>query len=91
MDPMPKKPKPRYSRPHTIKATPLPAAMHDEQVMLPDEWAALNRLSARSARRILAGPDSPDVVQLSERRVGITFAANRKWQARRIRAKAQAA
>ena len=47
------KKKPRYSKPHTIKATRLPEALSDSQVLLFDEWCQLNRLSDRGGRRIL--------------------------------------
>ena len=79
--------KPRYSKPHTIKATSLPAALSDDQVLLFGESIKLNRLSDRGGRRILAGPDAPHVVQLSTHRIGITVAANKEWQARRTRSK----
>jgi hypothetical protein len=82
---MPKKP--RYSVPHTIKATPLPTVMHDTQVMLPEEWCQLNRISPRTGRRILASGSGPAVVQISTRRFGITVASNKAWQAQRTSAR----
>ena len=69
--------KPRYSVPHTIKATPLPTVTHYTQVMLPEEWCQLNRISPRTGRRILASGSGPAVVQISTRRFGITVASNK--------------
>jgi hypothetical protein len=47
------------------------------------EWGALNSLSERQARRILASADGPVITQLSAKRRGVTVRANREWQARR--------
>jgi hypothetical protein len=55
----------------------------DDAVLLIPEWAALNTLSPRQARRILAEPGGPTVTQLSAKRRGITIRANREWQARK--------
>jgi hypothetical protein len=55
----------------------------DDACLLIPEWAALNSLSERAARRILAGPDGPTVTKLSAKRRGITIRANREWQERR--------
>jgi hypothetical protein len=75
----------RSSRPqHNTPA--LPATLHDNQVLTFKQWIALNNISARTGRRILAAPDAPIVTQLSARRVGITVANNRAWQQSRERA-----
>jgi hypothetical protein len=58
---------------------------HDNQVLTFLDWCALNRLSERTGRRILAGPNGPTVVQLSTYRIGITVGANRRWQESRER------
>jgi hypothetical protein len=55
----------------------------DDACLLIPEWAALNSLSERAARRILAGPDGPTITKLSAKRRGITSRANREWQDRR--------
>src|SRR6516165_3776788 len=57
----------------------------DDQVLTFREWCALNGIGLRTARRIIDGPDSPAIVRLSPRRIGITIRANREWQARRSR------
>jgi hypothetical protein len=49
------------------------------------EWCALNGISARTGRRILASGDGPVVTQLSARRIGITIGNNRRWQESRAR------
>ena len=68
-------------------ALDMPApALHDDAVLLFHEWCALNTLSERNGRRILAGPDGPTVTQLSARRFGITVRNNRLWQQTRERA-----
>jgi hypothetical protein len=57
----------------------------DDQVLTIREWRALNKLSARTATRILASDHGPEVLQLSPRRLGVTRRANRAWQASRVR------
>jgi hypothetical protein len=68
-----------------LRATrrPVPA---DDFVLTFQEWRALNKLSERGGRRVLAGPDGPTVTQLSARRIGITVGNNRAWQKSRERA-----
>jgi hypothetical protein len=64
----------------------LPANLNDNQVLTFKQWIALNNVSARTGRRILAAPDGPIVTRLSPRRFGITVANNRRWQQSRERA-----
>jgi hypothetical protein len=58
---------------------------HPDQVLTFIEWCRLNQFSKRTGRRILDGPNPPEVTMLSPRRIGITIAANRRWQAARTR------
>jgi len=62
------------------------AQMHPNQILTLFEWAQLNRISVRTARRIIAGGDGPVVTQLSSQRIGISVANNAAWQAARARA-----
>ena len=55
-------------------------SLADDQVLSFFEWCQLNRISERTGRRILDGPDGPTVTMLSPRRVGVTVRANREWQ-----------
>jgi hypothetical protein len=55
----------------------------DDACLLIPEWAALNSLSERQGRRILASGDGPTITKLSAKRRGITIRANREWQERR--------
>jgi hypothetical protein len=59
--------------------------MHPNQVLTLIEWCRLNRISTRTGRRIIASGNGPPVLQLSAQRIGITVAANAKWQASRAR------
>ena len=59
--------------------------LSDDQVLDFFAWCQLNRISERTGRRILASPDAPQTVQLSQRRVGVTVRANREWQHARER------
>jgi hypothetical protein len=61
------------------------AKLLDEQVLTSREWCALNGIGTRTGRRILDGPNSPEIVRLSARRIGITVRANREWQQSRSR------
>jgi hypothetical protein len=71
------------------KLAPLPIPeslkLSDDRCMTVLEWAAVCGISSRTARRILAGPDGPEIVWLSKRRIGITVKANREWQQSRAR------
>jgi hypothetical protein len=53
---------------------------NDDQVMTFREWCELNRISARTGRRILNSGIGPTVTQLSSKRIGFTIGANQKWQ-----------
>jgi hypothetical protein len=65
-------------------AAPL-AMANDNQVLTFREWCQLNRISERTGRRVLKSGNGPPVVQLSEKRIGITVGANRAWQASKAR------
>lgn len=60
---------------------------NDDQVLTFQEWKVLNKLSERTARRIIAAgpPTGPVVTQLSARCIGVTRRNNRAWQAARAR------
>jgi hypothetical protein len=61
-------------------------AEDDDAVLTFKEWCALNGVSERQGRRILAEPGGPTVTMLTEKRVGISRRANREWQQKRARA-----
>jgi hypothetical protein len=61
------------------------ATLDDYRVLSFRQWCELNGLSPATGRRILAGANGPVVTQLSERRIGVTIAANRHWQESRAR------
>jgi hypothetical protein len=61
------------------------APLLDDRVLTFRQWAALNSLGERTARRLLKSGHGPPVVQLSDRRIGITVRANREWQESRER------
>ena len=49
------------------------------------QWCALNGISPATGRRLIKSGRGPTVVQLSDRRFGITIAANAEWQSARRR------
>jgi hypothetical protein len=49
------------------------------------QWCELNGISLSTGRRILGKGNGPTIIQLSARRIGISFAANAAWQASRAR------
>lgn len=61
------------------------ATAHPNQVLTFREWCALNNISERTGRRILASGTGPVITQLSVHRVGITVGNNAAWQASRAR------
>jgi hypothetical protein len=67
----------------TNTATPASPYSHidpDDRVLTFAEWCELNRISPATGRRMIAGGDGPVVTRLSERRIGITVGANRRWR-----------
>jgi hypothetical protein len=69
-----------------LRALDAPLAMsHPYQILTLHEWAQLNRISLRTARRIIASGNGPIVTQLSSKRIGISIANNAAWQASRAR------
>jgi hypothetical protein len=60
-------------------------ATDDEAMLTFYEWIALNGLSERQGRRILAEPGGPAVTWLTDRKIGISRAANRAWLQSRSR------
>ncbi len=56
----------------------------DDRVMTLAEWYAANRISEDTGRRIIARGEI-EVIQLSERRKGITRGADKRWKAARTR------
>jgi hypothetical protein len=61
------------------------AISHDNQILTFHEWCQLNRISARTGRRILASGMGPTVTRLSPRRIGISVGNNATWQKSRER------
>ena len=61
------------------------SVQHDSQVLTFFEWCQLNRFSERTGRRVLNSGSGPVVTQLSPKRIGITVANNRAWQASKAR------
>jgi hypothetical protein len=81
-----KKPTSPSPPPWAFSALDAPLApSHPNQILTLHEWARLNRISIRTARRILASGSGPTVTQLSTKRVGISIANNALWQASKAR------
>jgi hypothetical protein len=55
-------------------------AADDDRVMTFAQWIELNGLSRATGRRILQQGKGPKVLQLSDRRIGIRYGDNRRWQ-----------
>jgi hypothetical protein len=67
----------------TNTATPASPYSHidpDDRVLTFAEWCELNRISPATGRRIISTGAGPVVTRLSERRIGITVGANRRWR-----------
>jgi hypothetical protein len=61
-------------------------ALDDQRVMTIPQWAEVNGFSIWTAQRLIKAGKGPKITQISDRRIGITVANNRKWQAARERA-----
>ena len=62
-------------------------AIDADAILTFNEWIALNRLSERQGRRILAASGGPVVTKLTDRKIGISRRANRAWLESRARAR----
>jgi hypothetical protein len=60
-------------------------ATDDDLVLSLKEWAALNGISTRQARRIIAAGSGPIVTRISQHRIGVTRRHDREWKASRVR------
>jgi hypothetical protein len=60
-------------------------ASDDDAVLTFKEWCAVNGISDRQGRRILASGDGPVVTRISDRRIGISRRNNRAWLESRSR------
>jgi predicted DNA-binding transcriptional regulator AlpA len=61
-----------------------------DKVLSVKEWAKLADISERTAYELIERGDSPPVVQLGERRIGIRVCDHRAWLTARTRRKAAA-
>jgi hypothetical protein len=61
------------------------AAIEDDRVLSFRQWCEVNGLTPRTGRRVIASGNGPVITQISPRRIGITVANNRRWQASRER------
>ena len=62
------------------------SAAHPNQILSFFDWCALNNISTRTGRRIIARGEGPPVIRMSKNRIGITNASNAAWQQSRERA-----
>jgi predicted site-specific integrase-resolvase len=60
-------------------------ALDDARVMTIPQWAEVNGFSIWTAQRLIKAGKGPKITQISDRRIGVTVANNRKWQAARER------
>jgi predicted DNA-binding transcriptional regulator AlpA len=58
---------------------------HRVRVLTLRQWAELNSLGVRTAKRIIASGNGPKITQLSDRRIGIQERHNEEWLASRVR------
>jgi hypothetical protein len=58
---------------------------HRDRVLTFRMWCAVNEFSLATGRRIVKRGESPRVLQLSPRRIGIRESDNAAWQAARAR------
>ena len=69
-----------------MKPRQLPPIPSDDCILTFNEWIRINKISPRTGRRVLDGPNGPKVTRMSPRRVGITVLNNRLWQKSREQA-----
>jgi predicted DNA-binding transcriptional regulator AlpA len=57
----------------------------DNHVLTFRQWCETCGFSVATGRRLINAGDSPPIIQLSVRRIGIAVGANRAWLASRVR------
>ena len=93
--PKPTKPKPKASKAQRkrwlanekrrLRLLRRELAADPDSVLTFNQWVALNGLSARQGRRMLAEGTGPVVTKLTDKKIGISRAANRAWLESRAR------
>jgi predicted DNA-binding transcriptional regulator AlpA len=64
--------------------TPGPAIIDDNRVLSFKQWCEINGFSRSTGQRMIARGKGPRFIQLSDNRIGVTIAENRRWQAARL-------
>lgn len=59
------------------------APLLDHRCLTFRQWCQLNGISERTGRRLIATGQGPIITRLSPRRIGISIANNKRWQAAR--------
>jgi predicted DNA-binding transcriptional regulator AlpA len=59
-------------------------AVQDNRVLSFKQWCELNGISRSTGQRLISAGKGPRLIQLSEKRIGVTVAENRRWQASRV-------
>jgi hypothetical protein len=60
-------------------------ALDDMRVLSIRKWCEVNGFSFDTGKRLIKGGKGPVITQISDRRIGVTLANNRAWQASRER------
>jgi predicted DNA-binding transcriptional regulator AlpA len=76
---------PRRNKQPSLDRQPLPATLHDAQVLTIRQWSQLAGISPRTAKRLFKAGGGPQRVQLSSNRTGVTLAAHKAWLESRTR------
>ncbi|PDT57111.1 transcriptional regulator [Bradyrhizobium diazoefficiens] len=61
-----------------------PDDLGGDRVLSFDDWCKLNGFSRSTGQRIVSAGKGPNFIKLSVRRIGVTVAENRRWQASRL-------
>jgi hypothetical protein len=61
-------------------------ALDDQRVLTFREWCQFNRFSVSTGRRLIRAGQGPIITRISDRKLGVTVANNRRWQQSRERA-----
>jgi predicted site-specific integrase-resolvase len=61
-------------------------ALDDARVMTIGQWCEVNGLSRWTGERLIRAGKGPVITQVSDRKIGVTVANNRRWQKSRERA-----
>ena len=61
------------------------SGLNSQRIMSFKRWCLLNDFSVATGRRILASGNGPETIQVTDKKIGVSVAADAAWKASRVR------